>query len=388
MDWSLRKRLSVTSNMGWIWPHVARGHPHAAYCCAGGVSPLQLCREGAAPRLLRLPPDDQVSFLVSWLNKVNRRYHLELSHTLAACNRELSVLGATWDGAMALLPLVVIRGQTLCQLGFISGYAVSFSSLSLFLRPSLLSFHPPFLPFSFNQRSDPEALWSPWLGCAGYGGNILRKHTGACLWVWRCTEACRFPSNSAVDSRCRQLSVSEKCGHLDGVPFLLPPSAGWGAFSELRTHYGCWDIRAGAAVAPQMLLGSFRGRLTLHTSRLLVSVHLKRKHRILEPSEAFPPVESQQKPAPCSCTALQGPCARHVNSFLPPFVISASTPWEVTRKSFPRWAQFYLVLSSFCITPTPMLPPSPFIWAFLFPNPTSSDLVMRSITGCGSWLPS
>ena len=133
LDWSLWKRLSVTSNVRWIWPHVARGHPHAACCGAGGVSPLQLCRERAAPRLLRLPPDDQVSVLVSWLNKVNRRYHLELSHTRAACNRELSVPGPTWDGAMVLLPLGVIRGQTLCQLGFISGYAVSFSSLSLFL---------------------------------------------------------------------------------------------------------------------------------------------------------------------------------------------------------------------------------------------------------------
>lgn len=43
---------------------------------------------------------------------------------------------------MALLPLVVIRGQT-CQLGFVSGYAVSFSSFS----SSVPLFFPSILPF-------------------------------------------------------------------------------------------------------------------------------------------------------------------------------------------------------------------------------------------------
>lgn len=56
---------------------------------------LSSCRERAAPRLLHLPPDDQVSILVSWLNKVNKRYRVELSHALAACSGELSVPGAS-----------------------------------------------------------------------------------------------------------------------------------------------------------------------------------------------------------------------------------------------------------------------------------------------------
>ena len=352
--------------------------------------PFRLCRERAAPRLLCLPPGGQDSGLLGSLSKVSQRHHVESSPTLAAFSRAFSSGSRSRWFSGPSAPGGGPRTDPVSA-AFISGHAVSFSSLSL--PPSLSSLLPSSLSCLFFQpeirsRGPP---WSPWPNCPGCGGNMLRKCAAARLRVWRCPEA----SGSSPRGYRRQslpLAVSfwaARSPGRQGFHSPWPPAAAWGllgAEDPLR-------LLGPPLPGPRWPHGCFSGASEagcLRTSRLLVSVHLKTMHRISEPSEAFALVKSQQKPAPVATLLFREPAPGTV-------ILSSRRLWEAhlrpersPGKSLPHWTQFYRLLLLLPSPPTPPwcchFPPSSCNYCFL--SPSSSDLVMRSITGCRSWFPS